>query len=58
MGIAGIGCAGLLLLLKEPIRGQFDKMKLICATDGGDDELSYVQKPVKKKPEGLKDFWK
>lgn len=49
MGIAGIGCAGLLLLLKEPIRGQFDKMKLICATDGGDDELSYVQKPVKKK---------
>jgi len=58
MGLAGIACAGLLFFLKEPIRGYYDKKKLICSVDGEDEELSYVQANKKKKPEGVKDFVK
>ena len=58
MGLAGIACASVLMLLKEPLRGAFDKKKLICADDDNDEELSYVQPAKKKKPEGLGDFWK
>jgi len=58
MGVAGLGCAGALLLVREPLRGMFDKKKLICADAENEEELSYVKPAAKKKPEGLGDFWK
>ena len=55
MGIMGLTVGALLLLMKDPIRGQWDKVKSKVEKKAGAEQNKST---LKKKPQGVKELCK